>query len=91
MLSSECEAAPSDCPEKISKKNYFITSLFLLNGLFFFNDLTGANVTFSSLGSLVMALPPLLEVVVAGGSVSLNVAVGSMVVEIRLTVVPPPA
>lgn len=47
--------------------------------------------TFSSLGSLVMALPPLLEVVVAGGSVSLNVAVGSMVVEIRLTVVPPPA
>lgn len=47
--------------------------------------------TLSSLGSLVKALPLLLEVVVAGGLLGLNVDVGNMVVEIRSTVVSSPA
>lgn len=47
--------------------------------------------TLSSLGSLVLALLLLLEVVVAGGLVGLIVAMGSVVVEIGPMVVPTPA
>lgn len=81
------------CLKRFHRETNFITSLFLLSEQKRkkdFNDLTGGNVTLSSLGSVVTYLL-LLEVVVARGLVVSNVAVGSMVVEIGPVVVPPSA
>lgn len=58
-----------------------MTTLLLLPKNYDLNVSTAGSVTLRSLGVLVLALPLLLEVVVAGGWVGITVVVGCTVVE----------